>query len=86
MGIGIVTSFAAREIFVSTMSVVYSMGGGDSDDEVGALADALKAQRRPNGEPVYTALTGISLMVFYVAALQCASTVAVVRNGPFWRG
>lgn len=80
MGIGIVTSFAAREIFVSTMSVVYSMGGGDSEAEVGALATQLKDQKHPDGTPVYTTLTGLTLMVFYVVALQCASTVAVVRR------
>jgi ferrous iron transport protein B len=80
MGIGIVTSFAAREIFVSTMSVVYSMGGGDSEAEVGALAARLQDQKHPDGRPVYTALTGMTLMVFYVVALQCASTVAVVRR------
>jgi ferrous iron transport protein B len=80
MGIGIVASFAAREVFVSTMSVVYSMGGGDAPEELGALAAAMKAQTRPDGTPVYTTLTGVSLMVFYVVALQCASTVAVVRR------
>ncbi len=80
IGIGIVTSFAAREIFVSTMSVVYSVGGGDSAEAVGELAQTLQRQRRPDGTLVFTTLTGITLMVFYVVALQCASTVAVVRR------
>ncbi len=81
MGIGIIASFAAREVFVSTMSVVYNVSsGGDPDAEVRALASVLKEQRRPDGAPVYTLLTGLSLLAFYVAALQCASTVAIVRR------
>ncbi len=87
IGIGIVTSFAAREVFVSTMSVVYNVGGGDGDGARTDLVEALKAERRENGFPVYTTLTGLTLMVFYVFALQCVSTVAIVRretNGWKW--
>lgn len=81
IGIGIVTSFAAREIFVSTMSVVYNVGGGDDPDAVvPTLAETLRQQTRPDGTPLYTTLTGLTLMVFYVAALQCVSTVAIVRR------
>ena len=81
MGIGIITSFAAREVFVSTMSTVYNVGQAD-DSEAGTktLAQTLRAQKRPDGTPVYTTLVAITLMVFYVFALQCASTVAVVRR------
>lgn len=81
IGIGIVASFAAREVFVSTMSTVYNVGDFD-DSEAGltTLADTLKSQVRPDGAPVYTTLTGITLMIFYVFALQCVSTVAVVRR------
>jgi len=81
MGIGIITSFAAREVFVSTMSTVYNVGKAD-DSEAGTqtLAQTLRAQTRPDGTPVYTTLVAITLMVFYVFALQCASTVAVVRR------
>ncbi len=88
IGIGIISSFAAREVFVSTMSVVYNVGAGDNKDQtVSTLAETLRKQTRPDGRPLYTALTGITLMVFYVLALQCASTVAVVRretNGWKW--
>ena len=90
IGIGIVSSFAAREVFVSTMSVVYSVGAADDHDggvRRVSLEDALRAERRPDGTPVYTTLTGVTLMVFYVFALQCVSTVAVVRretNGWSW--
>ena len=81
MGIGIIASFAAREVFVSTMSTVYNVGDYDSSESsMKSLAKTLQSQKRPDGTPVYTALTGITLMVFYVFALQCASTVAVVRR------
>lgn len=78
IGIGIIASFAAREVFVSTMSTVYNVGG--ADDDVDNLADVLKDQRWPDGRPIYTTLVGITLMVFYVLALQCVSTIAVVRR------
>jgi ferrous iron transport protein B len=80
MGIGIITSFAAREVFVSTMSTVYNVGEADSKADTKTLAQTLRAQTRPDGTPVYTTLVAVTLMVFYVFALQCASTVAVVRR------
>lgn len=81
IGIGIITSFAAREVFVSTMSVVYNVGGDAAEnDQVGNLARVMQRQTRPDGTPLYTPLLGLSLMVFYVFALQCASTVAIVRR------
>ena len=86
IGIGIVASFAAREVFVSTMSTVYNVGGTDEED-VQSLSQTLKAQKRVDGTPVYTPLLAVTLMVFYVFALQCASTVAVMRretNGWKW--
>jgi len=81
IGIGIIGSFAAREVFVSTMSTVYNVGNGD-ESEAGkkALVQTLRAQTRPDGSPLYTPLLAITLMVFYVFAMQCASTVAVVRR------
>jgi len=80
IGIGIVTSFAAREVFVSTLSIVYNAGGGDDGDSSASLAKVMQSERRPDGGTVYTPLTGITLMVFYVFAMQCVSTVAVVRR------
>lgn len=81
IGIGLVASFAAREVFVSTMSLVYNVGElDDSDEGTQTLAEIMKTQRHPDGSPVYTALVGIALMVFYVFALQCMSTVAIVRR------
>ena len=80
MGIGIVSSFAAREVFVSTMSTVYNMGNSEESGAATQLQDALRQQKHDDGTPVYTTLTAITLMVFYVFALQCVSTVAVVRR------
>jgi ferrous iron transport protein B len=83
MGIGILSSFAAREVFVSTMSIVYSQAhhADENEKELNRkLQEILKSQKLPEGAPAYTALRAITLMVFYVLALQCVSTVAVVRR------
>jgi ferrous iron transport protein B len=81
IGIGIVSSFAAREIFVSTMSTVYNVGEYHrSESSLTSIVKTMHAQKRPDGSPVYTTLTAVTLMVFYVFALQCVSTVVVVRR------
>jgi len=84
IGIGLIASFAAREVFVSTMSIIYSV---EESEEIEPLRDRLRAEKRPDGRPVYTPRTCLSLMVFYVFAMQCLSTVAVVKretNGWKW--
>jgi ferrous iron transport protein B len=83
MGIGILSSFAAREVFVSTMSIVYSQARPSGEDEKALnkkLQTVLQEQKFPDGTRVYTPLRAVTLMVFYVLALQCVSTVAVVRR------
>lgn len=81
IGIGLVSSFAAREVFVSTMSLVYNVeDNNDEQAHTRQLAQVLREQKRPNGTAVYTTLTCLTLMVFYVLAMQCVSTVAVVRR------
>jgi len=80
IGIGIVASFAAREVFVSTMSTVYNVADDPTDADRMSLARTLQEQKRPDGSPVYTPLVAITLMVFYVFAMQCVSTVAIVRR------
>ncbi|MFN7138668.1 MAG: ferrous iron transport protein B, partial [Limisphaerales bacterium] len=81
IGIGLVSSFAAREVFVSTMSTVYNVGEFEDDEKgVANLAENLRQQKREDGTLVFTPLVGITLMVFYVFALQCVSTVAIVRR------
>jgi ferrous iron transport protein B len=78
IGIGIICSFAAREVFIGSMSTVYSVG--NSKESSGSLAQVLQVQKRENGKPMYTPLMGLTLLIFYVYALQCASTVAIVRR------
>jgi ferrous iron transport protein B len=75
IGIGLVASLAAREVFVSTMSIVYHVGG----EEEGVI-EAMRNATWPDGSLIYTPLTCLALLVFYVYALQCLSTVAVARR------
>jgi ferrous iron transport protein B len=84
IGIAIITSFAAREVFVGTMATIYSLGG--TDDE-GTVRSRMEAERHPvTGEPFYTAALGFSIMVFYAFAMQCMSTLAVVyRETKGWK-
>lgn len=79
IGVGIVGAFAAREVFVSTMGVVYGVGD-DVDEETPALRERLAAATRPDGRPVFTPLVCLSLMIFFAIACQCMSTLAVVRR------
>jgi ferrous iron transport protein B len=78
IGVGIIGAFAAREVFVSTMGLVYGMD--ELDDEAVPLRERIRAERRPDGKPTYTPLMGLSLMVFFALACQCMSTLAVVRR------
>ncbi len=81
IGIGLIASFAAREVFNTSMSVIYSVEEGDDDDtNILRLRDRLAAEKRPDGSPVYTPALCFSLMIFFVFAMQCLSTVAVVRR------
>ena len=77
IGIALVTSFAAREVFVGTMATLYSVG--ESGDDL-LLHDKLKQAKKPDGSPLFTLGTGISLMIFYLFAMQCMSTLGIVRR------
>ncbi|MBK8091045.1 MAG: ferrous iron transport protein B [Verrucomicrobiaceae bacterium] len=79
IGIGLIGSFAAREVFNTTMGVVYAVESEDADN-LDPLRDKLAAERRADGRPVYTPLVCISLLIFYVFAMQCISTIAIVRR------
>ena len=74
---GLVSAFAAREVIISTLGIIYSVA--DAEEGV-ALRDALKADRYPDGRPVFTPLVAVSLLVFFVFALQCMSTLAIARR------
>lgn len=78
IGIGIIGAFAAREVFVSTLGVVF--GIGDADEENKPLRQALRDAKHEDGSPVMTPLSGVSLMIFFLLACQCMSTIAVVRR------
>jgi ferrous iron transport protein B len=77
IGIALITSFAAREVFVGTMSTIYSVG--DEGASQMTLKEKLQHEKNPeSGLPMYTLAVGLSLMLFYAFAMQCMSTVAVV--------
>ena len=79
IGVSLIASFAAREVFVSTLSIIYNVGG-DANEESETLISAIQNEKKPDGTPVWTPLTALTLMVFFVLAMQCMSTVAVVRR------
>jgi ferrous iron transport protein B len=84
IGIALIASFAAREVFVSTIATIYSIGGDPENDLT--IRQKLNQQVRPNGDKVYNTATAFSLMVFYAFAMQCMSTVAVVyRETKSWK-
>jgi len=85
IGISLITSFAAREIFVGSMATIYSVG--EDFEENTSLLERMRSEVNPaTGLPVYTLASGVSLMVFYVFAMQCMSTVAIVyRETKSWK-
>ena len=83
MGVGLVASFAAREVFVSTMSIIYlgeDKTGDEEEEGKGTIRKRMAAEKRADGQPAYNLRTCLSLLVFYVFAMQCLSTVAVTRR------
>ncbi len=85
VGIALVTSFAAREVFVGTMSTIYSIESADGD--VNTIKARMGSEINPEtGEPYFTLAVGLSLMVFYVFAMQCMSTLAITyRETKGWK-
>ncbi|TWT88662.1 Ferrous iron transport protein B [Pseudobythopirellula maris] len=77
ISVGVMTSFAAREVVVSTLSILYGLG---EESEEGSLVGALQASRDDDGEPVFTTATCLSLLVFFVLAMQCLPTQAVTKR------
>ncbi|QJD96467.1 ferrous iron transport protein B [Mucilaginibacter robiniae] len=85
IGIALITSFAAREVFVGTMATIYSVDG-DADQIQSVEQKMHNARNTTTGQPVFTLAVAVSLMMFYAFAMQCASTVAVVyRETKNWR-
>jgi len=79
IGIALISSFAAREVLVSTLSIIYNVGK-DEDAQSQTLVQAVKDAKTDDGRPAWTPLTALTLMVFFVLAMQCMSTIAVVRR------
>ncbi len=79
IGIALITSFAAREVFVGTMATLYSVGENESGDNK-TLTQKMALAVNDKGEKVYTLATGLSLLIFYVLAMQCMSTIAIVKK------
>lgn len=80
IGVGILASFAAREVFVSTMGIIYGIGDG-SDNDSNSLRAAIRSDVNPiTNKPVFSPLVGLSLMVFFALAMQCMSTLVATRR------
>jgi len=79
IGIALVTSFAAREVFVGTMATLYSVGDDDQGNSL-RLREKMQIAKKADGTPVYTLAAGVSLMIFYALAMQCMSTLAIVKR------
>ncbi len=81
--VGVLASFPAREVIVSTLGIIYRLGG-DAENSDGALADALRAERWPDGphkgQPVFTMPVALAIMVFFAFCMQCASTLVVIAR------
>lgn len=80
IGIGIISSFAAREVIVSTLAIVYGMGEEAVENEHSGLYDTMKKATHADGSPVFTTSACISLLVFYILAMQCLPTQAATRR------
>jgi ferrous iron transport protein B len=78
IGIAIISSFAAREVFVGTLATIYSVGGSDNED---TIKNKMAAEINPEtGDKIFNFASGISLLLFYAFALQCASTLAITKK------
>ncbi len=86
IGVGVISSLAAREVIVSTLAIIYGVGADAAEEEPQSLYDSLRASTRGDGSPVFTTATCVSLLVFYVLAMQCLPTQAVTkRETNSWR-
>ena len=79
IGVALIASFAAREVLVSTLSIIYNVGK-DENEESQTLISAIRNAKDDQGKTVWTPLTALTLMVFFVLAMQCMSTIAIVRR------
>jgi ferrous iron transport protein B len=78
ISVGILAAFPAREVFISTLGIIYSVT--DADEDPTALGKKLKTEKRPDGTPVYSPLLAVTIMVFFALCAQCMSTLATIRR------
>jgi ferrous iron transport protein B len=76
IGIALITSFVAREVFVGTLSTIYSVGSENQD----TIKTRMLEEVKPDGSPIFNFASGLSLMIFYAFAMQCMSTLAIVKK------
>ena len=77
IGIAVITSFAAREVFVGTLATIYSVGNNDDES---TIKNKMAAEIKPDGSKIFNFATGVSLLLFYAFAMQCVSTLAIVKK------
>jgi ferrous iron transport protein B len=80
INVGLIGAFAAREIFVSTLAVIFGISSDDETESESSLRDRLRNAKKPDGSPRYTPLFGLSLMIYFIFALQCFSTLAIIKR------
>ncbi len=80
IGIGLVTSFAAREVFVGTLATIYSVGSANNAEDEDTIKNRMANETYKDGSKVFTFASGISLLLFYAFAMQCMSTLAIVKR------
>jgi len=79
IGVGVIASFPAREVIIATLGTIYSLGG-DVDEGSDTLAEQLRASKWPDGRPVFTWVTAMSIMVFFALCAQCAATLVAIKR------
>ena len=80
IGIGLVASFAAREVFVGTLATIYSVGSATENESIDTIKTKMSNEIYEDGRKVFTFASGISLLLFYAFAMQCMSTLAIVKR------
>ena len=80
IGIGLVASFAAREVFVGTLATIYSVGSASENEGIDTIKTKMSNERYSDGSKVFTFASGVSLLLFYAFAMQCMSTLAIVKR------
>jgi ferrous iron transport protein B len=79
IGVATLASFPAREVIIATLGTIYSLGSGEDETSEG-LMEKMRSERWPDGRPVYSVATALSVMVFFALCAQCVSTLMIIRR------